>query len=229
MRVDIYRIYARAPRAVSAFLLAAAALGFSFSAAGGAFAQGGGNALGERIDAAKEPAKREKLYQELGAARDGAAAAALSRAALSDAEPGARINAILALRKIGGPVALKGLLEALSAEKHKGVRIQAVNSLGFFSAPEALARLRDLARNDPDKDLRISAVMALSRLNDRQALNDNFSVEADTSVKLGIIDALGRVDGGEEELKKLKTKSKDAKMNERLDFYTGEKKKGKKK
>ena len=105
-----------------------------------------------------------------------------------------------------------------------------MNALGFFNAPEALARLRDIARNDPDKDLRISAVMALSRLNDTQTLNDNFAVETDTGVKLGIIDALGRADGGENELKKIKAKSKDAKMNERLDFYTGEKpKKAKKK
>jgi HEAT repeat protein len=155
--------------------------------------------------------------------------AVLSRAALNDAEPGGRIDAILALRKIGGPEALKGLLEVLSKEKHKGVRIQAVNSLGFFNAPKALARLRDIAKNDPDKDMRISAVMSLSRLNDTQTLSDNFAVETDSSVKLGIIDALGRSDGGEKELKKIKAKSKDAKINERLDFYTGEKKKNPKK
>jgi|GEM_PF-7022810 len=177
-----------------------------------------------------EVSKREALYREMGDSRDVAAVAVLSRAALSDPEPGARIDAILALRKIGGPEALKGLLEALSAEKHKGVRIQAVNSLGFFNAPEALARLRETAKNDPDKDLRISAVMALSRLNDTQALSDNFAVETDSGVKLGIIDALGRVDGGENELKKIKAKSKDVKVNERLDFYTGGKpKKAKKK
>lgn len=202
-------------------------------AAPGAFAAPGGDiSVAEKIAVAgteKEISKREKLYRELGDARDGAATAVLSRAALSDAEPGARIDAILALRKIGGPEALKGLLEALSKEKHKGVRIQAVNSLGFFNAPEALARLRDTARNDPDKDLRTSAAMALARLNDAQALSDNFAVETDTSVKLGIIDALGRVEGGEKELKKLKAGSKDAKMNERLDFYTGEKKKKPKK
>ena len=54
-------------------------------------------------------------------------------------------------------------------------------------------------------------------------------METDTSVKLGIIDALGREEGGENELKKLKAKSKDAGLNERLDFYTGEKKKKPKK
>jgi len=195
----------------------------------GVFAAAGADKnLNEKIAAAgteKELSKREGLYRELGDARDKAAAAVLSRAALSDAEPGARIDAILALRKIGGPEALKGLLEALSKEKHKGVRIQAVNSLGFFNAPEALARLRDTARNDPDKDLRTSAAMALARLNDTQTLSDNFAVETDTNAKLGIIDALGRVEGGENELKKLKAKSKDAGLNKRLDFYTGEEKK----
>ena len=75
----------------------------------------------------------------------------------------------------------------------------------------------------------VSAALALARLNDTQTLSDNFAVETDTSVKLGIIDALGRVEGGENELKKLKAKSKDAGLNERLDFYTGEKKKKPKK
>lgn len=188
--------------------------------------------VNEKISAAKtekEISKREKLYRELGDARDIAATAVLRQAALTDPEPGARIDAILALRKIGGPEALKGLLEALAAEKHKGVRIQAVNSLGFFNAPEALAILRETAKKDPDKDLRISAVMALSRLNDTQTLSDNFAVETDSNVKLGIIDALGRSDGGEKELKKIKIKNKDAKINERLDFYTGEKTKKPKK
>ena len=202
-------------------------------AAPAAFAAAGADeALSGKIAAAKterEISKRESLYRELGDARDTAAIPVLSRAASSDAEPGARIDAILALRKIGGQEALKGLLEALSREKHKGVRIQAVNSLGFFNAPEALARLRDAARNDPDKDLRISAVMALSRLNDTQTLSDNFSVETDSNVKLGIIDALGRSDGGEKELKRIKAKNKDAKANERLDFYTREKTKKPKK
>ena len=190
-------------------------------------------AVAEKIAAAeteKEVSKRESLYRELGDARNTAATAVLSRAALSETEPGARVDAILALRKIGGPEAFKGILAALDAEKHKGVRIQAVNALGFFNTPEALAKLRAVVRNDPDKDMRISAALALSRLNDTQTLSDNFAVETDTGVKLGIIDALGRADGGESELKKLKAKSKDAKMNERLDFYTGEKKKkGKKK
>ncbi|MDP2755268.1 MAG: HEAT repeat domain-containing protein, partial [Nitrospirota bacterium] len=188
--------------------------------------------VNEKIAAAKtekEISKRESLYRELGDARDIAATPVLSQAALSDTEPGARIDAILALRKIGGPEALKGLLEALSAEKHKGVRIQIINSLGFFNAQEALARLRDTAKNDPDRDLRISAAMALSRLNDTQTLSDNFSVETDSGVKLGIIDALGRSDGGEKELKKIKAKNKDAKTNERLDFYTGEQRKKAKK
>lgn len=183
--------------------------------------------IAEKINAAgteKELPKREKLYRELGDSRDAAAVAVLSRAALSDAEPGARIDAILALRKIGGPEALKGLLAALAAEKHKGARIQAVNALGFFNAPEALAELRRTAGNDPDKDLRIAAVMALSRLNDAETLAAGFDAEKDPAAKLAIVDALGRSEGGGKELKKIKTRSRDAKINERADFYTGEKK-----
>ena len=210
--------------AVAALAAAPAARGASSGTAGGSVSEKIAALQGE-----KEISGRERLYRELGEARDKAATAVLSRAALSDAEPGARIDAILALSKIGGPEALKGLLAVLAREKHKGVRIQAVNALGFFSAPEALAGLRGIARNDPDKDLRISAVMALSRLNDTQVLSDNFAVETDTSVKLGIIDALGRSDGGEKELKKIRAKNKDAKTNERLDFYTGEKRKKAKK
>ena len=80
--------------------------------------------------------------------------------------------------------------------RKREVQRQGPNALGFFNTPEALAKLRDVARNAPDKDLRVSAVMALSRLNDTPALSDNFAVETDTGVKLGIIDALGRVDGG---------------------------------
>lgn len=182
------------------------------------------NAVGAR----KDLPEREKLYQELGEARDASAAAVLSRAALGDPEPGARIDAVLALRKIGGAAALKALLEALSAEKHKGVRIQAVNSLGFFSAPEALARLRDIAVNDPDRDLRTAAVMALSRLGDVETLVAGFDSEKDPSVKLAIVDAVGRTENGEKELGKIRAKKKDAETTERLDFYTPKQKAKKK-
>lgn len=190
-------------------------------------AAGADKTIAEKINAAgteKELPKRERLYRELGDARSSAAVEALSRAALNDPEPGARVDAILALRKIGGPEALKALLAALAAEKHKGARIQAVTALGFFNSPEALAELRRTAGNDPDKDLRISAVMALSRLNDADTLAAGFDAEKDPAAKLAIVDALGRSEGGEKELKKIKTRSKDAKINERADFYTGEKK-----
>jgi HEAT repeat protein len=170
-------------------------------------------------DAGKDLPAREKLYRELGEARDVSAVAVLSRAALSDPEPGARVDAVLALRKIGGPAALKALLEALAAEKHKGVRIQAINSLGFFSAPEALARLRDIAVNDPDKDLRVAAVLALSRLGDAQTLTAGFDSEKDPAVKLAIVDAVGRTEDGEKELGKIRAKNKDPKVTKRLNLY----------
>ena len=184
----------------------------------------------EEAKAEKEIAKREAIYQELADLKNDTAVAFLSQAALTEPQPGTRIVAILALRKIGSAEALKGIFKVLEVEKHKGVRIQAVNSLGFFSEPEALSKLREVARKDPDKDLRISASMALSRLNDTQTLSDNFEVETDTAVKLGIIDALGHADSGENELKKIKAKSKDAKINDRINFYIGrETKKVKKK
>lgn len=193
-----------------------------FAAAQPAAGPGADKTIAEKINAAgtenNTPA-REKLYQELGESRAAAAVAVLSRAAMGDPEPGARIDAVLALRKIGGPAALKGLLEVLSAEKHKGVRIQTVNSLGFFSAPEALARLRDIAVNDPDKDLRIAAVLALSRLGDAQTLTANFGSEKDPAVKLAIVDAVGRTEEGENELQKIRAKNKDPKVTKRLDLY----------
>lgn len=203
---------------ISALLAVPAA----FAAAQPAADPGSDKSLAEKINAAgtenNTPA-REKLYQELGESRDAAAVAVLSRAALGDPEPGARIDAVLALRKIGGPAALKGLLEVLSAEKHKGVRIQAVNSLGFFSAPEALARLRDIAVNDPDKDLRVAAVLALSRLGDAQTLTAGFDSEKDPAVKLAIVDAVGRTEEGEKELGKIRAKNKDPKVTKRLNLY----------
>ncbi len=169
--------------------------------------------------AGKDLPSREKHYRELGEARDASAVEVLGRAALGDPEPGARVDAVLALRKIGGPAALRGLLEALASEKHKGVRIQAVNSLGFFSAPEALARLRDIAVNDPDKDLRVAAVLALSRLGDAQTLTANFGSEKDPAVKLAIVDAVGRTEEGENELQKIRARNKDQKVTKRLDLY----------
>ena len=169
--------------------------------------------------AGKDLPSREKYYRDLGEARDVSAVEVLGRAALGDPEPGARIDAVLALRKIGGPAALRGLLEALASEKHKGVRIQAVNSLGFFSAPEALSRLRDIAVNDPDKDLRVAAVLALSRLGDAQTLTDNFGSEKDPAVKLAIVDAVGRTEEGEKELGKIRAKNKDPKVTKRLNLY----------
>jgi HEAT repeat protein len=203
-------------------------LALAFVTAGPAFAQpaAAGRSVDELIAAAgaeTEIAKRGSLYRELGNARDTAAAAFLSRAALRDAAPGARIDAVQALRKIGGPEALNGLLEALAAEKHKGVRIQVLNSLGFFTAPQALAKLRETAKSDPDKDLRISAVMALSRLNDTETLAAGYDAETDPAVKIGMIDALGRAEGGEKELAKIKARNKNTKIAERLDLYTEKK------
>ena len=65
--------------------------------------------------------------------------------------------------------------------------------------------------------------MALSRLNDTETLAAGFDAEGDTAVKLAIVDAMSRGEGGEKELKKIKAKNKDAKIDGRLNFYTGEK------
>lgn len=209
---------------IFALLAAPAAFAAAQPAAGAAAGDNPPAVKAGAVGAGKDLPAREKHYRELGEARDASAVEVLGRAALGDPEPGARVDAVLALRKIGGPAALKALLEALAAEKHKGVRIQAVNSLGFFSAPEALARLRDTAVNDPDKDLRVAAVLALSRLGDAQTLTAGFDSEKDPSVKLAIVDAVGRTEDGEKELEKIRAKNKDVKITERLDLYTVKKK-----
>ncbi|MEW5906445.1 MAG: HEAT repeat domain-containing protein [Elusimicrobiota bacterium] len=155
------------------------------------------------------------------------AAAVSTRAAISGTEPGERVEAVLALRKTGGPAALKGLLDVITVEKHKGVRIHAVNALGFFDAPEARARLREIAGDDPDGDLRTAAVMALSRLGDTQYLADAFDVETSTHVKIAIVDALARTEDGEKELEKIKSKSGDKRIKGRLNLYVPDRKKAK--
>ena len=172
------------------------------------------------VKAEKTGVNREKLYRELAAVPGDETIAFLSQAAISEAEPGGRISSIMALRKLGGQNALKGILAALAVEKHKGVRLYAVNSLGFFNYPGALAKLRETAGSDPDKDLRLAAYLALARLNDTDTISNGFDVEKDTNVKLGIVDALNRTGGGEKKLGKIKVESGDKKIKARADGYT---------
>ncbi|MDT8287768.1 MAG: HEAT repeat domain-containing protein [Elusimicrobiales bacterium] len=187
------------------------------------------NIVAEKIRAAgseKALPAREKLYGELGDLRDASAVPVLRRAVLNDAEPGARISAVHALRKIGGVEALDGLTAAFESESHKGVRIQVVNALGFFGDPGTAARLLSTAAIDPDKDVRIAAVMALSRSGEAAALASGFDSEQDPDVRLAIIDSLSRAEGGERELEKIRGKSGDARVNKRLEMYLPAKRRG---
>ena len=133
---------------------------FSVFFSGGGRRPGGGAAVGERINAPKNP--RRGKHSIRSSATRGTARGGFGPGR-QDAEPGARINAILALRKIGGPEALNGRWRRWPRNTRE--RIQAVNALG--QRPGSPGQAEDIARN-PDKDLRISAVMALSRLNDTQ-------------------------------------------------------------
>ena len=81
-----------------------------------------------------------------------------------------RIEAAIALERLGNPGTASLLAEALKGEKAGHVRSNAAGGLGRLGNPEWIADLRVAFQEDADSLVQASAAVALARLEDRESL-----------------------------------------------------------
>ncbi|MBI4639550.1 MAG: HEAT repeat domain-containing protein [Candidatus Tectomicrobia bacterium] len=142
--------------------------------------------------------KRREAAEKLGQLRDTEAREALINA-LSDQDSGVRKRAAKALGRLGDQGAIQPLL--LRLDKDIEIRQDLILALGHLRAKEAIPRLIELLGGG-EKTIRWASANALGDIGDPQVvptLVRQLSHESDEEVRIGIIEALGKL-GGEEAL-----------------------------
>ncbi|MFW6134325.1 MAG: HEAT repeat domain-containing protein [Elusimicrobiota bacterium] len=87
---------------------------------------------------------------------------------LKDKSTGVRVNAVVALGKIGDERAIKPLKKLLKKDPSKAVRVMACQSLGQFNRKEVIKELSEAADND-DEMISSAAIRALGRIGGNKA------------------------------------------------------------
>jgi hypothetical protein len=100
---------------------------------------------------------------------DAVAAEYLAHVLGEDPDPRARVQAIRALRRIGGEPALDGLSLALGDTDHR-IRMEAISAYVAVAAAGRLSTLGEIVSVDPDPEVRRYAVRVLARLGTPEAL-----------------------------------------------------------
>lgn len=144
---------------------------------------------------------RYKIARGFGVLDDERAVPTLSEL-LSDSleDQHLRIISALALGKIGGDNATQALLDSLY-DKDASIRFKVLQALESINNPEVAVNLIDHLK-DPDKYVRANALYALGELGDSSYvpfIKDVLDNTEDGFIKIGCIDALGKI-GGEEAL-----------------------------
>jgi hypothetical protein len=101
---------------------------------------------------------------------DTGAAEYLGRILAENPDPRARVQAIRALRRIGGEPALDGLSRALGDKDHR-IRMEAISAYAAVAAAGGLSTLGEIVSVDPEPEVRRYAVRVLARLGTPEALD----------------------------------------------------------
>ncbi len=150
---------------------------------------------------------RVQAVEYLGKSKDPTAIETLLKVLKEDTITSVRFSAVLALSKIGGIVAMRGILSAAEHDRDSGVRIESVRMLYQHKYQNLVPIIVALLQKEPNIWERIEAAKILGKLAKRSPVpaaaaipiitRDLDSLEDTNYLKLGLAIALFRLEGPE--------------------------------